>query len=749
MPRPEGPAVLEELRDTLARSFAEEIAAHLPQAIELLEQQLAAASQREQWKQLRAAIELLGGMRGTLAARLSKEVAERFDAKLKPGDDVFGKTARFSLDSLALVADDQVSEEIAIGNCAKRLREQLGEELFALTQRLGALMGAENLSDERNPAFPRIFARGLYDALAAPGAETAARLAAFSALGPAMLEVIRGVYHAANKMLIARGVLPDYKRSYGAPTQAPARVGVQPASGGSMAGPGAGGSMPGAGAPASFMSGSTAAGTVATIGAPHGAATQPAPVVAFAPLDRLLSAARAGTRSAAPATAFAPGATSPGMVTIQVRPELLAALRALETRFADDAVPGGLAEAAPRPYPPDIDHAKRAMAATLTPSDVVIADLVAALFDRLFADRRLLDATKAQVARLQLPVFKSIMKDPSFFSDAKHPIRQLIDTIAELGAGEPSVLVDECAPEEWIAAAVQNIVDGQDDDPTIIGRERERLADILERHLEAALEADAEVLALRERERHLVAMREATLTIAHRIAAAAASEHAASFLYRCWREVMVNDYLDGGDSTIDWRADLEVVEDVLWVLVPRVSAEDRTRLASLLPSLIYRMKLGFLRARVESGDAAARVEEMRVLLDEVMRAPVAAAHGIRRKAAPAPASDDYTATLHASGAVMEEGLARGTWMEFSEPDGEVRRCRLTWVSPVQGACVFKDLERNRSFAISLDDLRERRRAGTATAVDGPGVAAASVDAAIADVARGLEADGRIMPRNPS
>jgi tRNA-specific 2-thiouridylase len=36
--------------------------------------------------------------------------------------------------------------------------------------------------------------------------------------------------------------------------------------------------------------------------------------------------------------------------------------------------------------------------------------------------------------------------------------------------------------------------------------------------------------------------------------------------------------------------------------------------------------------------------------------------------------------------------------------------------------VHKDLERNRSFAISLDEVREKRRAGTAIPVDGPGVA---------------------------
>ncbi|HXZ47916.1 MAG TPA: DUF1631 family protein [Usitatibacter sp.] len=735
MPRPAEPSVLAELRDALARPFADEVVAHLPQVIELLDHQMAATTKHEQWKPLRAGLDLLAAGKATLASRIAKEVAQRFDAKLQPGDTVFGKTARFSLDSLSLVADDQVREEIAIGNAAKRLRDQLGEELFALTQRLETLMAAGSLSDETNPAFPRIFARGLYDALAQPGADAETRLAAFAAFGPTMLEVVRGVYHGANKLLIERGVLPDIKRTYGAPTQ-PATRAPAPAT------PGAPGATSG-GYP-----------RYAGEGAATGAGGPPAAAGAAAPqqpLERLLAAVHERERRA---TAAPPRdvmtSTSPGMVTIQVRPELVAALRALETRLP---AAEGLAPAAeddpdfaPNVLSADIRRAKRAMAGTLTRTDSLVADLLAALFERLLADRRLSDATKAQVGRLQLPFFKAIMKDHSFFNDAAHPIRQLIDTIAELGACDPAISIDDCTPEEWIAASVQNIVDAGDDDAAIFAGERDRLAAILERHHEATLEHDAEVLALRERERHLVAMREATLTIAHQVSASSASHEAASFLYRCWREVMVNDYLEGGEAGAEWKLDLEVLEDVLWVLVPRASSDERTRLAALLPSLIFRLKLGFVRARIDPDEAARRLEELRVLLDDVMRSPIAAAHGMRRKVAPEPVVDDYTATLHVSGAVREEGLVRGAWVEFRDPGGETRRCRLTWISPVQGACVFKDLERNRSFPIGLEELRERRRAGTAVLVDGPGVAASSVDGALADVAGGLDAQPPAAPR---
>ncbi len=759
-------AALAEVRDGLARPFAEAMGARVPQVLELLEHQLAVTEERDQWKPLRGAIELIQNSRKSLVARVAKEVAERFDAKLRPGDDVFGKTARFSLDSLALVADEQVQEEIAIGNATKRLRDQLGDELFALTQRLSALMKVDDLTDDRNPGYPRIIARGLYDALAEQGRDSASRIAAFLAFGPSMLEAVGDIYHAVNLSLRKRGVLPDFKRSYGAPVQASGRGAAAPGGAPEVAhGKGEAGGAGEAG-PAEPLERlfAVARARESGVGAP---APSPAAGNAAGPA---IGTGRAPAGSVPAAGDGAGGAGAQGLITIQVRPELLAALRALETRLpampegvaapnapgvaAAPMAPGAsaapMASAAGAPgapagfVPPEssaaIHRAKQEMSDALTASDVVVADIVAALFDRLFTDRLLSDATKAQVGRLQLPVFKAVIQDHSFFTDRAHPIRRLIDRLAELGAGEAGIRVDGRTPAESIAEVVQDVLDSDTEDREVFDRACRRLAGILERHHEAALEVDAEVLALRERERRMVALRESSLVIAHRLASANCSEDAASFLYRCWRQVMVYDFLDGGDAGPEWSADLEVLDDILWVLVPRTAASDRERLVSLLPSLIYRMKLGFVRAQVDADEAAAHVEELRVLLDEVMRSPVAAAHATSRKAPVSPALDDYTATLHVSGASLgNEGLERGSWLEFVEPDGERRRCRLTWLSPVQGTCVFKDLERNRSFAIALEELRERMGAGTAEMVDGPGVAQASIDGAISDVARGLGA----------
>ena len=114
-----------------------------------------------------------------------------------------------------------MQEEIAVGNTTRRLREATGDEFFALNNRLAVVMGLPSLADDRSPAHPRLFARALLDVISGPGPDMAAKLAAFSAHDPALLQALATTYRDANALLASRGVLPNFRSSYGAPQQVP------------------------------------------------------------------------------------------------------------------------------------------------------------------------------------------------------------------------------------------------------------------------------------------------------------------------------------------------------------------------------------------------------------------------------------------------------------------------------------------------------------------------------------------------
>lgn len=703
--RPGDRVILDEIRDCLAAGFSIAVADEHGAMTEILEHQLKLTEDREKWRPLRQAIEDLRDLAPVLRDRLDATVRARYDARLSPETDKFSRTTRFSLDTLSLVSEEEVQEEIAIGNAARRLREVTGDEFFALNARLAAVLGRDNLAEEQSPAHPRLFARALLDVLAQSGSDPAARLAAFAACGPAMLHALPAAYKAANSLLVKRGIQPDLRRSYGAPQQVP---GVRASAQGVPHPP-------------------TVSGT------PAGAAAQPSPGQGL--FDRLLANATS-----------APASVPEGLVTLLVRPELIEALRKLEAHLEADpraleALPNAAShgEAALPAHSPDVvRRAREEMAAALTPGDVLVADLVAAVFGRLFIDSEVSDAAKVQLGRLQLPVFKAVMADRRFFTDPAHPIRGLIDAIAELGAAGEAFPVDGKLPEQWLSEVTQGLLDVENLDSGDFEAARDRLVALAARHHEAVVDNDAIVKTVRQEEAEISAVEDASLEVAHRIAASYCPQAAAVFAYRAWRPVLLHDHRTVGRESAQWKADIETLDDLLWTLAPRATATERERLAALLPSVRYRMWQGLIRAQLTTEEIESLLDELDHIHGELQRAPLAAAQGeLTATVALGPTvTEDTTATLHISSESMrDEGLVRGAWFQFTEDDGTARRARLAWVSPVQGACVFKDIAHGRSFAISLADLRTQREQGRAVSVDGPGVALSSIEGALRDVAR--------------
>lgn len=64
--------------------------------------------------------------------------------------------------------------------------------------------------------------------------------------------------------------------------------------------------------------------------------------------------------------------------------------------------------------------------------DHMVIEVVASLFDHILADPYVPSPIAREIARLQLPVLRVAMRDPSFFSSRKHPVRRFINRISTL-----------------------------------------------------------------------------------------------------------------------------------------------------------------------------------------------------------------------------------------------------------------------------------------------------------------------------
>ncbi len=78
-------------------------------------------------------------------------------------------------------------------------------------------------------------------------------------------------------------------------------------------------------------------------------------------------------------------------------------------------------------------------------TDRITMDVIALLFDYIFRDKSIPDSQRNLFGRLQVPIVKAALLDRTFFSDRRHPGRQLLDNLAEgaVGATREGTYLDE------------------------------------------------------------------------------------------------------------------------------------------------------------------------------------------------------------------------------------------------------------------------------------------------------------------
>ncbi|MGL6108639.1 MAG: DUF1631 family protein, partial [Rubrivivax sp.] len=89
------------------------------------------------------------------------------------------------------------------------------------------------------------------------------------------------------------------------------------------------------------------------------------------------------------------------------------------------------------PVAPNLIHKHRAALqhASNGSLDHMVIDVIGSLFDQILSDPKVPPQMARQIARLQLPVLRAALGDPSFFSSRKHPVRRFVNRIASLGSG--------------------------------------------------------------------------------------------------------------------------------------------------------------------------------------------------------------------------------------------------------------------------------------------------------------------------
>jgi hypothetical protein len=759
-----GPApILETLRQAVFVGLRRVVRRSLAETIDDLLEKLIAAVTWQERQAIDEALDLLRNGRDGVEANFERAFAERWTQVTTVRNDsppAGGLRPSVGLADLALVDDSAIGERLAVGRIAARSRRRMDEEqVDGLRARFGELLGRDWFADDDHPIAPDLVFEALCKALAAFGQVRTVRFL-LEALEPRVSTELAVLHAEINQRLVALGVLQEIRYRVAKPAGSQGAAQPLQSAGGETpaAAPGdAPGVAPGvapAVAPGTMpaTSATSATGSAAAM-APddfvgrvqaavnHAEAGNVVPMPAEQVVDlvgqlgqRVPAAQGAATRYLSDPARFA----TPAADAAPPSDRLMAALTGLQA--SQPAAGQDVATQA---------STARAVSSAVarehgSPLERLIIETVSLVFEHVYEDEAISDAIKQQLLRLQVAAFKAALIDPSFFARPEHPMRRLIDRIAEIGsdpdfenaAGTP--LVTD------VAALVTGILADFDRDLAVFAQALERLDVIVQAESERRAARLAKIAAAAQKAEVLERARERVRAELQALLDDDCPEFVCRFVGDAWAEVLSRIVTGAEFSPFDASRARRVVQSLRWSVAPKAPAEIAT-LAAELPQLIADLSRGLSFIALSSAERELFFSELLAwhgaTIEDAKRAgrtAAANAAGPQERAPPgsagaprmpapgaqlpataavavqagptandvpsasrpeaAPADDDgqplAEEPVATDDAVEHLGLTNGSEVELTGPRGERKRFKVGWMSPRRSVFIFSRYPRD-------------------------------------------------------
>ncbi|HEY3700286.1 MAG TPA: DUF1631 domain-containing protein [Spongiibacteraceae bacterium] len=445
--------------------------------------------------------------------------------------------------NLALVAREQLEDELAVSMIVSRASSQHAESLWKLNRRLAVLRGGKKVMDDSNPFGPAKVGLALRQAMNELDVDLKARIFIYKHLGKLLLAVFGKVFESLNATLVDGGVLPNLKFII----SKDADVGAA-----------ASNAAPTVSAPAPqeeggdqrelynsiiqqlhARAGQLRSGTVSGVSYGGLQAGRDGAAENFLPLDYalILSALQQSPEFHAGAALYRP------LPIDRVEQRLFAQL-GKQALGGQQKQPGQRSQLGQR--------------------DADAVDLVGMVFRFMLDDGKIPDTVKSLLSHLHTPYLKLALLDKTFLENQQHPARLLINRMAETGARWVTDDKERVVLPK-LRSIVETILRGFIEDPDLFTHLLEEFNRFRE-----GLDKRAEMVERRNRsaqegiERLNTAKQRASAEISERIKGFAIPAPIQQLLQKPWTDFLAFNYLRNGESSLSWKAALKVVDGVLW-----------------------------------------------------------------------------------------------------------------------------------------------------------------------------------------
>ncbi|SEN12101.1 Protein of unknown function [Duganella sp. CF517] len=680
---------------------------------------------------------------------------------------------------MALVPFEEMDTRVALGGVSKPFESLYSDALQTLNVRLAFLLDRDILRVSQNPFRPEVFLMALQRAWLAfdPEPESAPLLQPL--IKPGMFIELGPMFEALNLALQSKGVLPGSVDGYRGRK--------------ADAAPGAAGERARDSQAAlaqqlrQFFASSDVAGSAAgelvddiAGGLLHGAGgidlriPDLPPSALYADSGRVQGAAPGlQSRRVGDEQALRRSATG-------VRRPLFAHLAQLQATTRAGVAGAGGADGEPAPgdaaatpanvfYLPNIKQSLPQ--GSLTRADESTIDLLTAIFDTVFRDQNISQEIRDLIRFLQIPVLKAALADKNFFFQEEHPARRMIDLLSRMGWEQRK------GPEDPLFKAMQRSVDrvGRDVDQelSVFAHAVNDLEASIQDEERAAAAAIAEpIAAALKQEKMAESAKLAKNVVALRIGTGEVIAVVEAFLEKRWVSVLTVAYSveDGKPGAVNNAT--RAMDELIWSVRPKLNADDRKLLIAKLPGMLATLNQWLDVIKWQDAERLQFFAELAECHASIVRAPLdlsperqleisvqVAKQAAERRLelqAKADAADKAEADARASrpelvaaeqqAAVEVEGLRRGMWLAFAQPDGGWRKVKLAWISPLRTLYIFSTAARQEAFSMSGEHLARQLRERTAQVARNDGVVSHALSEALA---RGASDGAAAAARPPS